>query len=110
MLTGAWHSFGKMDSYFLAVTHNNKVPELLATIRRGPFSLPTAAEKIEYLLTRTPKSQARTFFSDYALEHVLSYQRRVVSVKSTFMQRCKKTPLGICMDWWDRTEALSQCI
>ena len=31
---------------------------------------PTQSEKIEYLLTRGPKSQPWTSFADYALEHV----------------------------------------
>ena len=42
---------------------------------------------------------------NYALEHVLSYQRRVAATKESFMRRGKKTPLGILSDWWDRTEA-----
>ena len=31
---------------------------------------PSPSEKIEYLLTRGPKSQPWTSFADYALEHV----------------------------------------
>ena len=93
-------------SSMVTVTHNNRVPELLAVIRRGPFAPPTQSEKIEYLLTRTPKSQSWTSFADYALEHVLSYQRRVLSIKAEFLKRCARTPLGICHDYWDRTEAL----
>ena len=89
----------------VTVTHNNRVPELLAVIRRGPFAPPTQSEKIEYLLTRTHKSQSRTSFADYGLEHVLSYQRRVLSIKAEFLKRCVRTPLGICHDYWDRTEA-----
>ena len=81
------------------------MPELLAVIRRGPFAPPTQSEKIEYLLTRTHKSQSRTSFADYGLEHVLSYQRRVLSIKAEFLKRCVRTPLGICHDYWDRTEA-----
>ena len=71
---------------------------------RGPFSIPTEGEKIEYSLTRTPKAQTRTSFADHALEHTLSYQRRVLSIKTEFLRRCHPTPLGICQDFWDRTE------
>ena len=42
---------------------------------------------------------------NYALEHVLSYQRRVAMAKESFMRRGKKTLLGIFSDCWDRTEA-----
>ena len=81
------------------------MPELLAVIRRGPFAPPTQPEKLKYLLTRTHKSPSWTSFADYGLEHVLSYQRRVLSIKAEFLQRCVRTPLGICHDYWDRTEA-----
>ena len=36
---------------------------------------------------------------------VLSYQRRVLSIKAEFLKRCARTPLGVCHDYFDRTEA-----
>ena len=92
----------------VTVSHNDKVPELLAHVRRGPFSRPTSEEKIEYLLSRALKANkplALSRVTDYAMEHTLSYQRRVHAVKYTFLQRCKTSPLGITHDYWDRTEA-----
>ena len=71
-------------------------------VRRGPFSPPTAQEKIEYLLTRLPKTESRKDFELHALEHVMSFQRRVVACKREFLARQKKTPLGIVEDYWDR--------
>ena len=71
---------------------------MLANIRRGPFSEPNEAEKCEYLFTRVKSAQQRPNFEDYALEHVLSYQRRVNAIKEEFMRRNKKTPLGIVQD------------
>jgi len=88
----------------VTVTHINRVPELLAMVRGGPFAAPTDVEMIEAYLTRTPKMPALQF-ADHAAEHVLSYQRRVMSLKQEFMKRCKPTPLGITVDYWDRTEA-----
>ena len=78
---------------------------MLAVIRRGPFAEPTESERVEYLFTRVKKDRVRTDFENYALEHVLSYQRRVVATKEAYMKRNKLTPLGITTDWWDRTEA-----
>ena len=78
---------------------------MLANIRRGPFAQPDESEKCEYLFTRVKASQKRPNFEDFALEHVLSYQRRVNAIKDEFMVRNKKTPLGIVRDWWDRTAA-----
>ena len=98
------HELGMM-SCMVTLTHNDFVPELLATIRRGPFAEPTAEEKIEYLLTRQPVQKKRCDFENYGMEHVLSHQRRVAATKQNFMQRGKRTPLGIIREWWDRTEA-----
>ena len=72
---------------------------MLANLRRGPFAEPSEAEKCEYLFTRVKSAQQRPNFEDYALEHVLSYQRRVNAIKEEFMHRNKKTPLGIVQDW-----------
>ena len=69
------------------ITHNDHVPEMLAVIRRGPFAEPTESEKVEYLFTRVKKDRVRSDFENYALEHVLSYQRRVAATKESFMKR-----------------------
>ena len=86
------------------VTHNNKCPEMLAAVRRGPFARPTSEERIEYLLTRVHKSSCGVAFAQHALEHTLSFQRRVQAIKFDFLKRCHMTPLGVCHDFWDRTE------
>ena len=87
----------------VTVTHNDSCPEMLATIRRGPFATPTEEELIEFLLKRKPRERSRPDFENHSLEHVLSFQRRVHHMKSKFMVRNQLTPLGIVNDWWDRT-------
>ena len=89
----------------ITVTANDSNPEMLAAIRRGPFAAPTEEEFVEYLLTRKRRDQERPAFENHSLEHVLSFQRRVNAIKTSFMNRNKKTPLGRIRDWWDRTEA-----
>ena len=86
----------------VTITHNNRCAEMLAVVRRGPFARPTSLEKIEHLLTRVRKSGSSVAFADHALEHTLSYQRRVTSIKAEFLKRGAKTPLGIPADYWDR--------
>ena len=88
----------------VTVTHNDSCPEMLATIRRGPFAQPTDEEFIEYLLQRKPRDCARPVFEEFSVEHVLSFQRRMFHMKKKFMVRGKQTPLGVAEDWWDRTE------
>ena len=88
------------------ITHNDRVPELLAVIRRGPFAEPTETEQIEYLFTRVRAKRDKMDFENYAFEHVLSYQRRIQATKEQFMRRNKKTPLGVIQDWWDRTPSV----
>ena len=95
---------GMMQS-MVTITHNDRVPELLAAIRRGPFAEPTETEQVEYLLTRVKAKREALDFENYAFEHVLSYQRRIQATKEHFMRRNSRTPLGIMQDWWDRTEA-----
>ena len=68
---------------------------------------PTGATAL-YLLTRLPKTEARKEFETHALEHVMSFQRRVVACKREFLARQKKTPLGIVEDYWDRF-SVSNC-
>ena len=39
-------------STMITITHNDSAPEMLASIRRGPFAEPTEEEFVEYLITR----------------------------------------------------------
>ena len=89
----------------ITVTHNDSSPEMLAAIRRGPCSAPTTAECSEYLMTRKKRGDARPDFENHSVEHVLSFQRRVHALKTKFLRRGKKTPIGRLRDFWDRTEA-----
>ena len=89
----------------VTITHQNRCAEMLATVRRGPFAKATPEERIEYLLTRVRKTNLSVTFADHALEHTLSFQRRVQSIKREFLKRGATTPLGIPQDFWDRTEA-----
>ncbi len=66
----------------VTITHNNRSAEMLATVRRGPFAKPTALEQIEYLFTRVPAKESRKDFEKHPLEHVLSFQRRVLACKT----------------------------
>ena len=90
-----------MMQCMVTVTHNDYVPELLAVIRRKPFAVPTESEMVEYLFTRVRTNREKPDFESYALEHVLSYQRRIEAVKDNFMRRNYMTPLGIVQDFWD---------
>ena len=92
-----------MMQAMVTITFNDFVPEMLASARRGPFAEPDEVERVEYLLTRLKSERTRVDHENYALEHVLSYQRRVAATKESFMRRGKKTPLGILSDWWDRS-------
>jgi hypothetical protein len=85
--------------------HNNRSAEILAVVRRGPFAKPTEIEQLEYLFTRVSKKDSRKDFEKHSLEHVLSFQRRVLQTKRAFMHRGQRTPLGVVEDYWDRTEA-----
>ena len=84
--------------------HNNRSAEILAVMRRGPFAKPTETEQLEYLFTRVPRTDSRKDFEKHSLEHVLSFQRRVLKTKQAFLHRGHRTPLGIVEDYWDRTE------
>ncbi len=102
---------------------------MLAHVRRGPLAPPTKEEQIQYLLTSRRRDADRILNSNYyAMEHVISYQRRIVlqvmrhplpvanhphpciaqnelriqATKQNFLQRGKRTPLGVLKDWWDR--------
>ena len=89
----------------VTITRNNRSAEILATVRRGPFAKPDATEQLEYLFTRVLRKDSRQDFEKHALEHVLSFQRRVLVAKKLFLRRGKQAPLGIIEDYWDRTEA-----
>ena len=69
------------DASFNLTRHNNRCPEMLAVVRRGPFSVPTQEERIEFLLTRMRRSSCSVEFAQHALEHTLSFQRRVHAIK-----------------------------
>jgi hypothetical protein len=88
----------------VTITHNNRCAEMLATVRRGPFARPTPEERIEFLLTRVRKTDCKVAFADHALEHTLSFQRRVHSIKQGFLKRAVTTPLGVTQDYWDRMQ------
>ena len=89
----------------VTITFNDMVPELLCVIRRKPFATPTETEQVEYLFQRVKSKNKRPDFENYALEHVLAYQRRIKATKTFFMKRNIMKPLGIMSDFWDRTEA-----
>ena len=86
-------------------TQNDLSPELLAHARRGPGAVPTDSEMCEYLLTRRAPGDKRANIQDDALAATLSFQRRTHALKSNFLIRHQRTPLGINIATWDRTEA-----
>ena len=92
-----------MMEMMITIAFNDFAPEMLASARRGPFAAPDETELVEYLMTRLRTERTRLDHQNFALEHVLSYQRRVAATKDTFMRRGKLTPLGIPSDYWDRT-------
>ena len=98
------HELGQM-THMVTVTQNDLAPELIAHARRGPCAVPTQEEKFAYLLTRRAPSDRRPNIQEDATAAVLSYQRRMHSVKQKFLVRHKRTPLGVCVAYWDRTEA-----
>ena len=55
----------------ITVTHNDLCGEMLASVRRGPFSPPTETEQVEYLFQRVASSTKRPRFDEHGLEHVL---------------------------------------
>ena len=56
-------------------------------------------------MARKDVSTKRPEWEHHAYEHVLSYQRRIQSVKEYFLRRNRKSPLGILKEYIDRTEA-----
>ena len=97
----------------VTITHNSRCAEMLATVRRGPFARSTQEERIEFLLTRMRKQDCKVAFADHALEHVLSFQRRVQSIKQEFLRRGASTPLGIPQEtflcfFWGRLSSMGR--
>ena len=74
------HKFGQMTS-MVVVTQNDLAPELFAHARRGPYAVPTQEETFAYILTRRAPSDRRPNIQEDSTAAVLSYQRRVLSVK-----------------------------
>ena len=98
------HELGLMTG-MVTVTQNDLSPELIAHARRGPCAAPTSEEKVAYLITRRGPSDRRPNIQQDATAAALSLQRRTHAVKEQFLARNKKTPLGVCAAYWDRTEA-----
>ena len=48
--------------------------------------------------TRVSAKDSRKDFEKHPLEHVLSFQRRILACKRFFLARGKRTPLGIMED------------
>ena len=92
---------GMMEA-MVTITHNDFAPEMLASARRGPFAEPTPSERIEYLVTRLRSDRTHLDHENYALEHVLSYQRQIAATKDAVMKRNTQIPFGILKDWWAR--------
>ncbi len=104
----------------MTITANDSSSELTSCVRRGPFAIPdrpldhersggrktrlcTLApfvylpsqdedERLQYLLSR--KRTLRAPAEKHSVLHVLSYQRRVNTIKQVFFARGSKTPLG----------------
>ena len=89
----------------VTVTQNDLAPELIAHARRSRCAVPTQEAKFAYFLTRRAPSDRRPNIQEDNAAAVLSYQRRRLSVKQNFLVRHKRTPLGVNVANWDRTEA-----
>ena len=92
----------------VTVTHMDNVPEIRASARDGPLARPTEEDKVAHLLTRTRKADSPMNCTDLVMEHVLSFQRRMLAIKKEFLTRGKPSPLGVPVDYVDRTEARGQ--
>ena len=89
----------------VTITHMNNVPVIRASVRDGPLARPTEEDRIAHLLTRTRKVDSPMLCADHAVEHVLSFQLRTLAIKKEFLTRGKPSPLGVPVDYVDRTEA-----
>ena len=54
---------------------------------------------------RRKRNSLTSNIQEDATAAVLSYQRRMRSVKQNFLVRHKRTPLGVTVAYWDRTDA-----
>jgi hypothetical protein len=98
------HELGLMSG-MVTVTQNDRSPELLAHVRRGPCAAPTEEEQYEYLLSRRDPRVARPKVHEDPGAAVLSFQRRTLAIKQHFLRLNRATPLGVTKDYFDRTEA-----
>ena len=98
------HELGLMTG-MITSTQNDNSAELLAHARRGPCATATDDEMYEYLLTRHAPGERRANVQADAAAATLSFQSRTHALKCNFLNRGKRTPIGIPMDYWDRTEA-----
>jgi hypothetical protein len=98
------HENGMMTG-MLTLTQNDRTPELLAHLRRGPCAPPTDHEMFEYLITRKNAAGRRPQVQEDPTAAVLSFQARNLGVKTNFLRANQVTPLGISKDNFDRTEA-----
>ena len=98
------HECGHMTG-MVTQTQNDSSPELVAHARRGPCARPKEGEMYEYLLTRRAPTQKRPNIQADPTAAVLSCQSRCAALKKHFLQRYKRTPLGVTTNYWDRTEA-----
>ena len=71
-------------------------PEALSLSGLVPSHQGMGAERDPVLECGTPSR-----FCEHALEHTLSFQRRVHAIKADFLWRGRATPLGITQDFWD---------
>ena len=95
-----------MFTGMVTITQNDASPELLANARRGPCAPPNESEMVEYLFTHKRSHQEkRPNITKDATAATLSYQMRAHAMKKNFLHQNRRTPLGHCTDYWDRTEA-----
>jgi hypothetical protein len=95
-----------MFTGMVTITQNDASPELLANARRGPCAPPNESEMVEYLFTHKRSHQEkRPNITKDATAATLSYQMRAHAMKKSFLHQNRRTPLGHCTDYWDRTEA-----
>ncbi len=104
MSISADREYGLMTG-MVTSTQNDSSPELLAHARRGPCAVPADTEMFEYLLTRRAPGERRAKIQEDATAATLSFQRRTQALKRNFLARHKRTPLGVSIAIWDRTEA-----
>ena len=85
--------------------YDSRSAEIFAVVRRGPLAKPTKIKQLEYLFTHVPKKDSLKDFKKHSLEHIVSFQMRVLNTERVFVHRGQRTPLGIIEDYCDRTKA-----